>query len=537
MDKSLRMKAVFIVAVILICIYGIIGIPKSKAELIANWNNNIKLGLDLRGGSHLVLQVQVQDAFVSEAQQIIERLKEDMAKAGITFSAIENTEPKTIDQAETVAIHIRGVAPEKAGTLRGLVTDRAPGWTMSSSGSDYNLTINKTEALELRRRTVQRTINTIETRVNGLGLAESTVQPRGRQEGEGEVLVQLPGVDDPARIKQILQTAAVLELYEVKDGPFSTEEEARSKHGGILPLNTKLIKGAARGDSSTGWLLVTRTPQVRGSDLRDAKAIQSQTGGWETQFVLSQEAGKRFERFTENNIGNRLAIVLDNQWRLAPTINGKIGDTGVIQNMGSQQDASDTALVLRAGSLPASLVYLQESTVGPSLGSDSIRQGFIAGIVGIGAVVLVMLVYYKRSGINATLALVLNALILIAALAYFGAVLTLPGIAGVILTIGMAVDSNVLIFERIREELRTGKSVIAAIEAGFGKAFVTILDTHVTTVVSCLFLFIFGTGPVKGFAVTLVIGLVANVFTAVFVSKFIFDWETLGKRQVTTLSI
>ena len=265
--------------------------------------------------------------------------------------------------------------------------------------------------------------------------------------------------------------------------------------------------------------------------------MQSQTGGWETKFVLTQDAGKRFERYTEANVGNKLAIVLDNQWRLAPTINSKIGDTGTIENMGSQQDATDTALVLKAGSLPASLVYLQESTVGPSLGADSIRQGFLAGIVGVAAVVLVMLVYYKRAGINATLALVLNALILIAALSYFGAVLTLPGIAGVILTIGMAVDSNVLIFERIREELRSGKAVVAAIETGFGKAFVTILDTHVTTVVSCLFLFLFGTGPVKGFAVTLVIGLIANVFTAVFVSKFIFDWETSGKRQLSTLSI
>ena len=537
MDKSLRIKAAFIVAVILICIYGIIGLPKSKQELVDNFNNNIKLGLDLRGGSHLVLQVQVQDAFIAEAQQVVEHLKDDLSKAGIQYTAIDNTEPKTIEEGDKIAINIKGVPPEKAGTLRALVGEKAPAWTLASAGQDYRLTIKQTEALDLRRRTVQRTINTIETRVNGLGLAESAVQPRGRQEGEGEVLVQLPGVDDPARIKQILQTAAVLELYEVKDGPFATEEEARAKHGGILPLNTKLIKGAARGDSSTGWLLVTRTPVVRGADLRDAKPLQSQTGQWETQFVLTQEAGRRFERYTEANVGNRLAIVLDNQWRLAPTINSKIGDTGTITNMGSQQDASDTALVLRAGSLPASLVYLQESTVGPSLGADSIRQGFIAGTAGIAAVVLVMLAYYKRAGINATLALVLNAVILIAALSYFGAVLTLPGIAGVILTIGMAVDSNVLIFERIREELRNGKAVIAAIETGFSKAFVTIVDTHVTTVVSCLFLFVFGTGPVKGFAVTLVIGLIANVFTAVFVSKFIFDWETLGKRQLSKLSI
>jgi preprotein translocase subunit SecD len=260
-------------------------------------------------------------------------------------------------------------------------------------------------------------------------------------------------------------------------------------------------------------------------------------GRWETNFVLSQDAAKKFERFTEANIGNRLAIVLDNQYRSAPTIQNKISDNGRITGAANQQDASDLALVLRAGSLPASLVYLEERTVGPSLGADSIRQGLIAGLVGVGAVVFVMLIYYRRSGINATLALVLNAVILLAALSYFEAVLTLPGIAGFILTIGMAVDSNVLIFERIREELRSGKSVIAAVEMGFSKALGTIIDTHVTTVVSCAFLFLFGTGPVKGFAVTLVIGLVANVFTAVFVSKFIFDWELSGKRQLTTLSI
>ncbi|MBC7782869.1 MAG: protein translocase subunit SecD, partial [Burkholderiales bacterium] len=324
---------------------------------------------------------------------------------------------------------------------------------------------------------------------------------------------------------------------EVKDGPFATEQEARAKHGGVLPLNTKLIQGAARGEGSTGWLLVSRTPVIRGTDLRDSKPSQGEMGQWETSFVLTQDAAARFERFTEANIGNRLAIVLDNQYRSAPTIQNKIRDQGRIMGASSQQDASDLALVLRAGSLPASLVYLEERTVGPSLGADSIRQGLLAGIVGIAAVVLVMLLYYKRSGINATLALILNTLILIAALSYAGAVLTLPGIAGVILTIGMAVDSNVLIFERIREELRAGKGVLAAIDMGFDKALATIIDTHVTTVVSCAFLFIFGTGPVKGFAVTLVIGLLANVFTAVFVSRFIFDLELSGKRQLTTLSI
>jgi len=221
----------------------------------------------------------------------------------------------------------------------------------------------------------------------------------------------------------------------------------------------------------------------------------------------------------------------------APTIQSKISDTGRITGASSQEEAADLSLNLRAGSLPAGVKYEEERTVGPSLGADSIREGYRAGIAGLVAVVLWMLIYYRRSGINATLALILNAVILIAALSYFDATLTLPGIAGIILTIGMAVDSNVLIFERIREELRAGKAVAAAVDAGFSKAFLTIIDTHVTTVVSCAFLFIFGTGPVKGFAVTLVIGLVANLFTAVFVSRTIFDFELSGKRQIAVLSI
>jgi len=229
--------------------------------------------------------------------------------------------------------------------------------------------------------------------------------------------------------------------------------------------------------------------------------------------------------------------VLDKNVLSAPTIQSKISDTGQITGANSYEEASDLALNLRAGSLPASVEYLEERTVGPSLGADSIRAGFVSGIAGVIAVVVVMLLYYKKSGINATLALVLNAIILIAALSYFGAVLTLPGIAGIILTIGMAVDSNVLIFERIREELRAGKAVIAGVNAGFSKAFLTIIDTHVTTVVSCAFLFLFGTGPVKGFAVTLVIGLIANIFTAVFVSKTIFDWEFSRQPKVVSLSI
>jgi preprotein translocase subunit SecD len=252
---------------------------------------------------------------------------------------------------------------------------------------------------------------------------------------------------------------------------------------------------------------------------------------------LSPDGGRRFGRFTEANVGNRLSVVLDNQIINVATIQSKIEDSGRITGLSGEQEASDLSLNLRAGSLPAGIVYLEERSVGPSLGADSVRQGILAGLSGLAAVVIAMLVYYRAAGVNAVLALILNTILLFAALAYFGAVLTLPGIAGVILTIGMAVDSNVLIFERIREELRAGKGVIAAVEAGFSKAWWTIVDTHVTTIVSCAFLFIFGSGPVKGFAVTLVIGLVANLFTAVFVSKVMFDYKLSGQRQVAALSI
>ena len=539
MDKNIRTKAIVIVATILICIYGIIGLPTSKEQLSQNIANSIKLGLDLRGGSQLVLQVQVQDAFKADADQNIERLKDEMLKAGIAYASVDRNDPATIEDADKIQINVKGIPVDKTAPFRELLQQKFPMWQMGSVGSaDYRLTMNTTESLTMRRDTVTRSMRTIENRINGLGLAEATVQQRGNGEANPEILVQMPGVDDPARVKALLQAAAKLEIVEVKDGPFPSEEALRAKSGGILPLGTRPIQQASRpGDQGESWYVANRTAVVTGRDLRNARPSQDQFGKWETSFVLSPDAGKRFGRYTESNVGNKLAVLLDNKARSVATINSKIEDSGVITGAPSQQEASDLALVLTSGSLPAGIVYLEERTVGPSLGADSIRDGLIAGAVGVGAVVLVMLVYYKKAGINAVLALILNAIILIAVLAYFGAVLTLPGMAGIILTIGMAVDSNVLIFERIREELRNGKGVLAAVDAGFGKAWWTIVDTHVTTIVSCAFLFIFGTTAVKGFAITLVIGLLANVFTAVFVSRAIFDWELSGKQQPTTLSI
>jgi preprotein translocase subunit SecD len=539
MKSNLKFRLITIIAVILICVYGIIGLPKSKAELIQNWNNNIRLGLDLRGGSHLVIEVHLQDAFKGEADAAIGRLKDECAKAGIPFAEMTRNDPQTLADAGNIQINIAGVPATQAGNFRQIVNDNfGNGWILTPvNQTDYRMSMKQTEILKVKTDTLSQTKGTILNKINAMGLTEATVQSRGGGANEAQLLVQLPGVDDPAHVKQILGTAAQLGLYEVKGGPFGSREEAMSSKGGMMPLDSQLVNGKKEGNVPAPVWLLARVPVVTGRDIRDSRPQQSQERGWETEFVLAQDAAKRFERFTGTHIHDRLAIVLDNVVLSAPVINGKIADNGVIEGMGSHDNAADLSLNLKAGAMPASVEYLEERAVGASLGSDSIKEGMWAGIAGVISVVFVMLFYYKRSGINATLALILNAVILIAALSYFGAVLTLPGIAGIILTIGMAVDSNVLIFERIREELRAGKAVIAAVDAGFSKAFLTIIDTHVTTIVSCAFLFLFGTGPVQGFAVTLVIGLFANVFTAVFVSRTIFDWELGAQKREVTISI
>jgi preprotein translocase subunit SecD len=540
MKRHLRFKFIFILVIMLACVYGIIGLPRSKDQLIENWHKNIRLGLDLRGGTYLVVQVQQQDAFNAEAGTAAERLKDVANKAGVQYSDIEVADAKSLQDATKVAILVKGVPSTQAGTFRGLVNDQFGQWLLTpQNATDYRLTMKPSEALKLWQQVLAQTKNTIDKKINALGLSEATVQQR-REDADSQLLVQMPGVDDPGRVKQILQTAAVLELYDVRGGPYASREEALAQNNGVLPPGTNLI-GTSSTDPNArngGVYLVTRTPVVRGPDIRDSRPQQGDLpNSWDTGFVLSQDAAKRFATYTGSHVGQRLAIVLDGKVLSAPRIENQISDTGRITGARTQEEASDLALNLRAGSLPASVVYLQENTVGPSLGADSIREGFIAGIAGVLSVIAAMLIYYKKSGVNATLALILNAIILIACLSYFEAVLTLPGIAGIILTIGMAVDSNVLIFERIREEVRAGKAPIPAVDSGFKKALLTIIDTHVTTIVSCAILFLFGSGPVKGFAVTLVIGLAANVFTAVFVSKAIFDWELSRPKPVAALSI
>ena len=470
----------------------------------------------------------------------MERLKEDLRKQSITWASMDRNDPTRVEDADNVEIYIKGVPATQSSAFR--EHDQRPLSHLCADGAELHATIRcglnppnwwRSSATRWNGPSRPSVTASIE-----LGLTEPSVQQYGRAGDQYQVLVQLPGVDDPARVKELIGTAAVLEITEVKDGPYPSREAALSQHGGVLPLNTKLAKAKPRGaQEGEEWYLVGKTPVITGREMRNARASQGDMRKWETNFTLSPDGGKRFGRFTEANIGNKLAVVLDNNIVSVAVIESKIEDSGRIEGLSSEDEAVDLSRYLRSGSLPAGVQYLEERSIGPSLGADSIHEGLVAGIAGLLAVIVVMLVYYKRSGVNAVLALVLNTVILMAALSYFHAVLTLPGIAGVILTIGMAVDSNVLIFERIREELRSGKAVIAAVDTGFNKAWWTIVDTHVTTVVSCAFLFLFGEGPVRGFAVTLVIGLIANVFTAVFVSRTIFDYELSGHRRMEALSI
>jgi len=544
MNPNLKWKAIFILAVILLCIYGLIGLPTfptSITQMKENFRKRIKLGLDLQGGTHLVLQVQVQEAIAQETDQMVDRLTKQLRDKNIHYDEI-----RRIDDSH---ILVRNVDSTQVSAFRDLVQQQYGAlWDSAPAAgelSGYILTLKPSAVAQIQENTMAQSLETIDRRINALGLTEPTIQRRGRN--DNEILVQLPGEGDPSRAKGVIQAGGQLELRLVEDPrPYASQTEALAAHNGVLPPGTELLPGRNEGRTSSGapetgevWYLVSRAPIVTGRDLKNASESRNTNnpGQWQVNFTLSSEAARRFGPFTEANKDKQLAIVLDHKVYSAPVINGRIDDNGMIEGNFGQESAHDLALVLRAGALPASIKYLEERTVGPSLGADSIRHGIQASVLSLVVVMLFMLFYYRLSGANAVVALLLNLLILLAALAYFGAVLTLPGIAGVILTIGMGVDSNVLVFERIREELRNGKSPASAVQAGFDKAFLTIIDTHVTTVVSAFFLFLFGTGPIRGFAISLTIGLIANVFTAIYVSKTIFQYHLAKMDREGGLSI
>lgn len=543
MNKNLSWKLGLIAATLLLFLFGIFGVPKdfSGRGLLASMQDRIKLGLDLKGGTHLILQVQVNDAVNGDSDRALERVKEDLRSHKVNYTEI--TKPDPVNHPDQIVL--KGVPPESTSDLRSFVSERLPEYDLNS-GADNSWTFTmKAQALaELKDRAVTLAIETIRNRIDQLGVSEPVIVPHGL--GQYQILVQLPGVDDPARVKEIMQSTAMLEIKQVLGGPYSSEQDALQQHNGVLPPDSLVLRGRSVGsqsgdDSGEQWYLVTRSSAVAGADLRSGGASvgrDTNTNSPDVGFVLTNEGGRKFAAFTGAHIGDKLAVVLDNRVREVATINDQIHDQGRISGGGmSEQAAKDLALVLNSGSLPAGIKYLEERTVGPSLGSDSIRSGVRAAVIGMLAVLVFMLIYYRGAGINADIALILNLIILLGFLGFSGATLTLPGIAGVILTVGMGVDSNVLIFERIREELRNGKTPTSAVEQGFAHAWITIVDTHVTTIVSAAILFLFGTGPVKGFAVTLTFGLLANLFTAVFVSRMIFDWILSRKQRGEALSI
>jgi preprotein translocase subunit SecD len=540
MQKNLLLKTGIIVAILLIFVYGMLG-PKlfSGAGFQAALLDRIHLGLDLKGGSHLILQVMVNDAVGAQSDHAAEILKDELQKAKVNYADIA----KVDSQPEKVVV--KGVPLDASSTIRGIVNDRLPEYdVVAGADNSWVLTMKPQQLSDLKDRTLEQSIEAIRTRVDSLGVSEPLIQKNGL--GDNQILVQLPGVDDPGRVKEIIQSTARLELREALDHgqSYPTEQAALQAHNGILPANSVVLPAKPRrGEQEGGFIIVSRVPVVGGTDIRSADpGNKSDTNEPIVNFYLTAAAGKKFGTFTaahskDSADPSNLAIVLDNKVITAPSINSQINDSGIIEGGFTEESAKDLAMLLRSGALPASLHYLTERTVGPSLGADSIRAGVKAAIAGMAAVLIFMLVYYRGAGVNADLALILNLVILLGFMGFFGAVLTLPGIAGVILTVGMGVDSNVLIFERIREELRSGKASAAAVDQGFDRAWTTILDTHVTTIVSALILFFVGTGPVSGFGLTLIFGLLANLFTAVFVSRVIFDAVLSRKGRGEALSI
>jgi preprotein translocase subunit SecD len=521
--KDIKSRVVLIVAVLLVCLYGIFRIPSgiSGSAITTALTNNIHLGLDLKGGAHLILRVVVSEAVSAETDNSVALLQQDLKKANISFGRIFKPDPN-----KPTVIEIDGVPAASASQLHTTLDSKYGNeYDTATANGVTTLTMKPTYQTDLERRTVSQAIETIRDRVDSLGVSEPVIQEYNL--GANQILVELPGISDLERVKTIIQSTARLEIHPVVGGPFPNEQAALQSVNGALPPDQEMLHFTGTignpGGSDSVYIL-QRAPVVSGSDFRSAdSATNPDTGQRMVRFSLTSDAGDKFYEYTSHNIGSPMAVVMGNSIREVANIKSGIRDQGDIEGAFSEDEVSALSKLLRTGALPASLQEIETRTVGASLGADSIKAGVTAAVVGVLVVMAFMLVYYKGAGINADLALFLNLLILLGFMGYSTATLTLPGIAGVILTIGMGVDSNVLIFERIREEVRAGKSASAAVEQGFGHAWITIVDTHVTTIVSAAILFLFGTGPVKGFATTLTFGLLANLFTAVFVSRTIFD--------------
>jgi preprotein translocase subunit SecD len=562
--RNLLQRSIIIGIVTLVGLYIVIG-PHGRrphfrdftfSGIKASLRENIHLGLDLKGGTHLVMRVKVEE--------YLKRLTEDNAHA-IRKAAEDGGFPPKDVKAQTSGgdyrITLEAADAAKLKEIQDAAKQKVDlaDWSVSTSGNTITWTLGGTAQRSLGEQATQQAERIVNSRLDAFGVVESLVQRHGSQTSN-QILVQMPGIQDPERVKDLLKAESRLELVHVVSPPspasaqtYATKEEAIASlnSGGNIPPNRRVLPYSERDEPTQGqeaatkvekpkrWVVVEVPTVVDGTELRNAAAVQGRGGSndFQISFALKPAGADKFGKWTGANINEYMGVVLNEEVKSIAFIKGQIFDQGEITGRFTKETAEDLALTLRSGALPAPIEYQEERTVGPSLGEDSIRAGVKASVYGLLFVVAFMLFYYRGSGVNAVVALILNMILMLAGLILFGATLTLPGIAGMILTIGMAVDSNVLVFERIREELQSGKTVPSAVDLGFQRAIVTIIDTHVTTVVSSLFLFVFGTGPLRGFAVTLILGLLINLFSAVYVSRTIFMWLLNRRRRVESLSI
>ena len=533
MESNLRWKIITILVVLVafasVGVYPIVAARygiHSPALLV---DKQLKLGLDLKGGVHLVLRVQTDDALRLETETETERLREELTKRGITAATVTAPDP--------THFRVEGVTPAQDAAFRQAAVEVQANFDRSSgTNGTYTFTMKPNIVINLRDDAVVQARQTIERRVNELGVTEPSIAQQG--DSGDEILVQLPGVTDVDRAKEIIRSTGLLELKIVEQGPSATREALAPNNQ--VPQGMDVVPGATGNPgepASTVYYLVRKAAAVTGRDLRNARPSLDENNQPAVSFTLNSEGGRKFGKITGENIGRQLAIILDGRVQSAPRIDSRITTDGRITGSFTQEEVANLSLILRSGALPASLTYLEARTIGPSLGADSIRSGVIASVVGLLLVMTFMLVYYKLSGVNAVVALVFNLIILVGLMAYIGAVMTLPGIAGFVLTMGIGVDSNVLIFERIKEELEAQRGVRASINAGFSRVFLTLIDTHIAALISAAFLFQFGTGPIRGFAVTLSVGLMSNLFTSTFVSKTLYELALSKRHQVAALSI
>jgi preprotein translocase subunit SecD len=559
-NSSLWIRTAIIIAVTLIGIYLVIGPRGSFTASDFSWEgikrnvaNNINLGLDLRGGTHLVMRVKTDD--------YLRKLTENNSQAALNAAQEAKMpvgESNFVAEGGNYQVNLTVTDPGQAEAAAEEVKKKVDfvNWNQDISGNTITWTLPSQMQTIMKEQAVEQALRIIESRINAFGVKEPTLQRHGAATSS-QILLQMPGVDDPERVKELIGEESRLELMKVVSPPnpapvktFTTEQEALASVGGRLPPNQKIFPYLERDATTTvdatqpnqpptKFVIVETPAVVDGSELRDAAAV-TRTGAesdYQISFSFKPGGAQKFGDWTGKNINNYMAVVLNGQVKSIAYIKSQIFDQGEISGQFVKSTAEDLALTLKSGALPAAIEYQEERTVGPSLGADSIRSGVTASVGGLIFVVLFMLFYYRGSGINAVIALVLNMILTLAALIMLDSTLTLPGIAGLILGIGMAVDSNVLIFERMREELRAGHPVATAVEFGFDKAFITIIDTHVTTILSSIILYLYGSGPIRGFAVTLILGLLINLFSAVFVSRTIFMWLLERNPDMKKLSI